>query len=213
MSHVSDLCSHSTLPVAEARRFCTAGRCTLPPVSREQRDPPFFTVTHGSVLKLASYETAAFLQMGFCPFLEVNRSTGQGNDVIFSFPLKVNRGPILQFKLSDIGEGIMEVTVKEWYVPTHTLTHTATVPKDAGVCFRYVKEGDRVSQFDSICEVQSDKASVTITSRYDGVITKLYYDVEATALVGKPLVDIETESSSGETAAGCPWGPAGLVQF
>ncbi|TKS75264.1 Lipoamide acyltransferase component of branched-chain alpha-keto acid dehydrogenase complex, mitochondrial [Collichthys lucidus] len=86
----------------------------------------------------------------------------------------VSRGPVLQFKLSDIGEGIMEVTVKEWYV----------------------KEGDKVSQFDSICEVQSDKASVTITSRYDGVIKKLYYDVDATALVGKPLVDIETESSS-----------------
>ncbi|XP_037618843.1 LOW QUALITY PROTEIN: lipoamide acyltransferase component of branched-chain alpha-keto acid dehydrogenase complex, mitochondrial [Sebastes umbrosus] len=86
----------------------------------------------------------------------------------------VTRGPIVQFKLSDIGEGIMEVTVKEWYV----------------------KEGDKVSQFDSICEVQSDKASVTITSRYDGVIKRLYYDVDATALVGKPLVDIETESSS-----------------
>ncbi|XP_017260604.1 lipoamide acyltransferase component of branched-chain alpha-keto acid dehydrogenase complex, mitochondrial [Kryptolebias marmoratus] len=84
------------------------------------------------------------------------------------------RGPIVQFKLSDIGEGIMEVTVKEWYV----------------------KEGDKVSQFDSICEVQSDKASVTITSRYDGVIKKLYYDVDAIAFVGKPLVDIETESSS-----------------
>nr|XP_057928692.1 lipoamide acyltransferase component of branched-chain alpha-keto acid dehydrogenase complex, mitochondrial [Doryrhamphus excisus] len=84
------------------------------------------------------------------------------------------RGPIIPFKLSDIGEGIMEVTVKEWYV----------------------KEGDKVSQFDSICEVQSDKASVTITSRYDGVIRKLYYDTDAIALVGKPLVDIETESSS-----------------
>ncbi|XP_060933983.1 lipoamide acyltransferase component of branched-chain alpha-keto acid dehydrogenase complex, mitochondrial [Limanda limanda] len=84
------------------------------------------------------------------------------------------RGPIVQFKLSDIGEGIMEVTVKEWYV----------------------KEGDKVSQFDSICEVQSDKASVTITSRYDGVIKRLYYEVDGTALVGKPLVDIETESSS-----------------
>lgn len=57
-----------------------------------------------------------------------------------------------------------------------------------------------MSQFDSICEVQSDKASVTITSRYDGVIKRLYYDVDATALVGKPLVDIETESSSGETS-------------
>ena len=41
----------------------------------------------------------------------------------------------------------------------------------------FVNVGDKVSQFDQLCEVQSDKASVTITSRYDGVIKKIYFQV------------------------------------
>lgn len=80
-------------------------------------------------------------------------------------------GTIVPFKLSDIGEGIRDVTVKEWFV----------------------KPGDRVSQFDNICEVQSDKAAVTITSRYDGVVKRLHHKVEDVVLVGQPLVDIELE--------------------
>ncbi|KAJ3051084.1 hypothetical protein HDU99_008508, partial [Rhizoclosmatium hyalinum] len=69
---------------------------------------------------------------------------------------------------------------------------------------RFVKEGDRIEQFTKICEVQSDKASVEITSRYDGVVGKLYYQKGDMARVGAPLVDIETEEEGGAAAVEAP---------
>ena len=66
-----------------------------------------------------------------------------------------------------------------------------------------MKPGDTVAQFDNICEVQSDKASVTITSKYDGVVTKLYYAVDDIAQTGDPLIDVEVagEAGVGDTVA------------
>lgn len=69
---------------------------------------------------------------------------------------------------SDIGEGIAEVELLQWFV----------------------KEGDTVKQFDKLCEVQSDKATVEITSRYSGKITKLHHktgDVVKVRRCGSPL--------------------------
>ncbi|XP_046405471.1 lipoamide acyltransferase component of branched-chain alpha-keto acid dehydrogenase complex, mitochondrial [Ischnura elegans] len=82
-----------------------------------------------------------------------------------------------QFKLSDIGEGIREVTVKEWFVNV----------------------GDNVNQFDNICEVQSDKASVTITSRFSGIIRKRYCEIDEIVSVGNPLCDIEVLDDATES--------------
>lgn len=56
-----------------------------------------------------------------------------------------------------------------------------------------------MNQFDNICEVQSDKASVTITSRYDGIVKILHYKVDDIALVGEPLMDIEIEDDTKNT--------------
>jgi 2-oxoisovalerate dehydrogenase E2 component (dihydrolipoyl transacylase) len=47
----------------------------------------------------------------------------------------------------------------------------------------FVAAGEPVKQFQKVCEVQSDKANVEITSRYDGTIKALHYK-------GTPLVDV-----------------------
>ena len=43
----------------------------------------------------------------------------------------------------------------------------------------FVQEGQEVEEFDELVEVQSDKATVPITSRYSGKIVKIHYDLEA----------------------------------
>jgi 2-oxoisovalerate dehydrogenase E2 component (dihydrolipoyl transacylase) len=55
-----------------------------------------------------------------------------------------------------------------------------------------------VEEFDKICEVQSDKASVEITTRFTGVIKKLHYESGEMAIVGKPLVDIDVQEDAQE---------------
>lgn len=85
---------------------------------------------------------------------------------------------VIPFNLADIGEGIMEVEVLEWFI----------------------EEGQTINQFDKVAQVQSDKASVEITSRYDGVVKKLHYGVGDMAQVGAPLIDISVKGVAGDTA-------------
>ncbi|KAK3634532.1 hypothetical protein LTR56_015260 [Elasticomyces elasticus] len=89
---------------------------------------------------------------------------------------------IKSFPLADIGEGITECQLIQWFV----------------------QPGARVQQFDKLCEVQSDKASVEITSPYEGVVTKLHYEPDEMAVTGRSLVDMDVDEDevAGEGVGG-----------
>ena len=61
----------------------------------------------------------------------------------------------------------------------------------------FVAPGDVLSQFDRVCEVQSDKATVEITSRYDGKVLNLNGNVGDMMKVGEALLDLDVEGSGG----------------
>ncbi|KAJ8515292.1 hypothetical protein ONZ45_g7274 [Pleurotus djamor] len=95
-----------------------------------------------------------------------------------------------KFKLADIGEGITECEVIKWSV----------------------KPQSKVQSFDPLCEVQSDKASVEITSPFDGIVKEILVQEGEVAKVGSGLCLIEVdeevaggvEATATETAAPPP---------
>ena len=65
----------------------------------------------------------------------------------------------------------------------------------------FVKVGDQIKAFDRVCEVQSDKATVEISSRYDGEVVKVHTDTGGIAHVGKPLIDLRRPAAAGRASA------------
>jgi 2-oxoisovalerate dehydrogenase E2 component (dihydrolipoyl transacylase) len=53
-----------------------------------------------------------------------------------------------------------------------------------------------VEEWGNLCEVQTDKASVDISSRHTGVVKKLHFEADATVKVGQALLDIEVEGDA-----------------
>jgi len=90
----------------------------------------------------------------------------------------INEGGFVKFPLTDIGEGITEVELIQWFVST----------------------GDNIEEFDQLCEVMSDKANVTITSPLDGLVHELHYKVGEMANVGKPLVTFKSGAGGASSA-------------
>ena len=74
------------------------------------------------------------------------------------------------FKLPDIGEGVVEGEVVQWHVSV----------------------GDQVSEDDPIVDVMTDKATVTIPSPVDGVVSSLSGGVGDMIGVGTTLLEIDS---------------------
>ena len=82
---------------------------------------------------------------------------------------------VREFKLPDIGEGISEVELLQWYV----------------------QEGDVVREDQNLAEIETDKAVADLPSPYAGVIQRLHYKPGDRIVVGSVLVSF----AEGETKA------------
>ncbi|MCF8114512.1 MAG: 2-oxo acid dehydrogenase subunit E2 [Desulfotignum sp.] len=79
-----------------------------------------------------------------------------------------------EFKLPDLGEGIQEGELLLWHV----------------------QEKDRIKEDDPLCDMETDKAAVTIPSPKTGVIHALGAQPGDMVQVGQVLVTIETDAST-----------------
>ncbi len=95
-----------------------------------------------------------------------------------------------EFRLPDIGEGVAEGEVVQWFV----------------------KEGDRVAEDAPLVSVLTDKANVEIPSPKSGTVVKLHAAVGDKVKVGGLLLTIEPSGSTGAPSAphGSSKAPAAL---
>ncbi|MDN2453282.1 2-oxo acid dehydrogenase subunit E2 [Lactobacillus sp. UCMA15818] len=82
-----------------------------------------------------------------------------------------------QFKLPDIGEGISEGTVAQWYV----------------------KVGDVLKEDDDLLEIENDKSVEEIPSPVAGTVKNILVDEGETAEVGQALIEFEVEGAGNVT--------------
>eukprot|EP00828_Plagiopyla_frontata_P015325 TRINITY_DN198_c0_g1_i4.p1 TRINITY_DN198_c0_g1~~TRINITY_DN198_c0_g1_i4.p1 ORF type:complete len:499 (-),score=131.82 TRINITY_DN198_c0_g1_i4:87-1583(-) len=90
--------------------------------------------------------------------------------------LAMNFLPICQMALKkimlpELGEKIKEATIKKWHV----------------------KVGDKVDEFDGLCDVVTDKLFTTIPSSYSGTILAIHHKEESICQTHAPLYDMDVE--------------------
>jgi len=90
-----------------------------------------------------------------------------------------------QFKLPDVGEGLTEGEILQWFVQI----------------------GDRVTVNQTLVEIETAKAAVELPSPYEGEVVELLAGVGDVIDVGAPIITIETEPGAAPTVP-APAAPA-----
>lgn len=88
-------------------------------------------------------------------------------------------GGMVDIPLAQTGEGIAECELLKWFV----------------------QEGDQVEEFQPLCEVQSDKATIEITSRYKGKVLHILHAPSDIVKVGETLLKLGVDEYSSETVS------------
>lgn len=99
---------------------------------------------------------------------------------------------IVEVPLAQTGEGIAECELLQWFV----------------------QEGDSVEEFQRLCEVQSDKATIEITSRYKGKVSRVRFIPGDIIKVGETLLELVVgKNHSNTTPLDSEGGQVGFVDI
>ncbi|GLT32518.1 hypothetical protein SLA2020_071810 [Shorea laevis] len=125
------------------------------------------------------------LSLGFSPFSTISFQR-RNSSFNFNIPGAVDRccfssqavadistGGVVDVPLAQTGEGIAECELLKWFV----------------------REGDEVEEFQQLCEVQSDKATIEITSRYKGKVAQIFYVPGDIVKVGETLLKMVVQEN------------------
>ncbi|HSN81587.1 MAG TPA: dihydrolipoamide acetyltransferase family protein, partial [Polyangiales bacterium] len=91
----------------------------------------------------------------------------------------------LELKLPDIGEGVTQGEILEWFV----------------------EAGDVVREDDPMVEVMTDKATVTIGAPCDALVEQVHFEAGSVAKVGQVIVTLDSQAGSHEGAPERSSGP------
>ncbi|MGA5894854.1 dihydrolipoamide acetyltransferase family protein [Streptomyces venetus] len=85
---------------------------------------------------------------------------------------------VREFKMPDVGEGLTEAEILKWFV----------------------QPGDRVTDGQVVCEVETAKAAVELPIPYDGVVRDLHFPEGTTVDVGTAIISVDVGGGSAPAA-------------